>query len=149
MQVLEKMDIPCKALVDLDFAFQGAIKQSLIDAGNTAITECKKIFATNSDITLNDGLPTKKGKLNAAEAFEWLAKQENAKQHIQALHDTLKEQNIWLWKLGAIEPYLGLDTNSKSEAAWSSVKQVIDDNGVSAVIKDDELTEMLEWLCER
>lgn len=148
MQVLEKMDIPCKALVDLDFAFQGAVKQGLIDSEDTAITECKKIFATNSEITLNDGLPTKKGKLNAAEAFEWLAKQEGAKKHIQALHDTLKEQNIWLWKLGAIEPYLGLDTNSKSEAAWSIVKQGVDSQGVSAVIKDDELTEMLEWLCE-
>lgn len=65
--------------------------------------------------------------------------------HIQALHDKLKEKNIWLWKLGAIEPYLGLD--SKSEGAWSGVKQVIDDNGVSSIIKDDELIEVLEWLC--
>ena len=71
----------------------------------------------------------------------------SAKLHIQALHDKLKEKNIWLWKLGAIEPYLGLDTNSESEGAWSSVKQVIDDNGVSSIIKDDELIEVLEWLC--
>lgn len=148
MQVLEKMHIPCKAIVDLDFAFQGAVKQSLIDSEDTAIIECKNIFKSNPDISLNNNLPTNKGNLNAAQAFEWLATQESAKLHIQALHDKLKEKNIWLWKLGAIEPYLGLDTNSKSEVAWLSVKQVIDDNGVSAVIKDDELTEMLEWLCE-
>lgn len=148
MQVLEKMHIPCKAIVDLDFAFQGAVKQGLIDSEDTAIIECKNIFKSNPDISLNNDLPTNKGNLNAAQAFEWLATQESAKLHIQALHDKLKEKNIWLWKLGAIEPYLGLDTNSKSEVAWLSVKQVIDDNGVSAVIKDDELTEMLEWLCE-
>lgn len=149
MQVLEKMHIPCKAIVDLDFAFQGAVKQGLIDSEDTAIIECKNIFKSNPDISLNNDLPTNKGNLNAAQSFEWLATQESAKLHIQALHDKLKEKNIWLWKLGAIEPYLGLDTNSKSEVAWLSVKQVIDDNGVSAVIKDDELTEMLEWLCER
>jgi len=80
-------------------------------------------------------------------SVKWLATQESAKLHIQALHDKLKEKNIWLWKLGAIEPYLGLDTNSKSEGAWSGVKQVIDDNGVSSIIKDDELIEVLEWLC--
>lgn len=148
MQVLEKMHIPCKAIVDLDFAFQGAVKQGLIDSEDTAIIECKNIFKSNPDISLNNDLPTNKGNLNAAQSFEWLATQESAKLHIQALHDKLKEKNIWLWKLGAIEPYLGLDTNSKSEVAWLSVKQVIDDNGVSAVIKDDELTEMLEWLCE-
>lgn len=148
MQVLEKMHIPCKAIVDLDFAFQGAVKQGLINSEDTAIIECKNIFKSNPDISLNNDLPTNKGNLNAAQSFEWLATQESAKLHIQALHDKLKEKNIWLWKLGAIEPYLGLDTNSKSEVAWLSVKQVIDDNGVSAVIKDDELTEMLEWLCE-
>ena len=146
MQVLEKMEIPCKAIVDLDFAFQGAVKQGLIDPENAAITECKKIFVTNSDIILNNGLPTKQGKLNAAQAFEWLAKQESVKSHIQDLHDILKEQNIWLWRLGAIEPYLGLDTNSKSEDAWLRVKQAIEEQGLYSVIKDDEMKELLEWL---
>jgi len=146
MQVLEKMEIPCKAIVDLDFAFQGAVKQGLIDPENAAITECKKIFVTNSDIILNNGLPTKQGKLNAAQAFEWLAKQESVKSHIQDLHDILKEQNIWLWRLGAIEPYLGLDTNSKSEDAWLRVKQAIEEQGLYSVIKDNEMKELLEWL---
>lgn len=146
MQVLEKMHIPCKAIVDLDFAFQGAVKQGLIDSEDTAIIECKNIFKSNPDISLNNDLPTNKGNLNAAQAFEWLATQERAKLHIQALHDKLKEKNIWLWKLGAIEPYLGLDTNSKSEGAWMTVKKNIEMLGISSVVKNEELKEMLVWL---
>lgn len=148
MQVLEKMHIPCKAIVDLDFAFQGAVKQGLIDGDDIAITECKNIFKSNPDISFNNDLPTNKGNLNAAQAFEWLATQKSAKPHIQELHDALKEKNIWLWKLGAIEPYLGLDTNSKSEESWVTVKQGIEKLGINNVVKEDELKDMLVWLGE-
>ncbi|GAA5088563.1 ATP-dependent nuclease [Paenalcaligenes hermetiae] len=148
LEILKEMDIPCKAIIDLDFAFQGAIKQGLIGSDNESISKCKTIFSSNNEVKLNNGLPTKGGNLTAAQAYEWLAKQDDAKEHIQVLHDELKEKGIWLWKLGAIEPYLGIDANTKREQAWAGVKQQIETSGLDAVIKDVELTKMLEWLCE-
>lgn len=147
MQVLNEMDIPCKAIVDLDFAFRGAITQGLICENSEDITQCKLIFAENDEITVQNGLPTRGGKLSPAQAFEWLGKQEKAIPHIQKLHNTLKEKNIWVWKLGAIEPYLGLKNTDKNEISWSNVKNNIENHGLKSVIKDNELVEMLCWLC--
>lgn len=147
MKVLKKMDITCKAIVDLDFAFRGAIAQKLICEDSEEIKKCKLIFATNKEIKLQKELPTRGGKLTSAEAFEWLAKQEEAIPHIQRLHELLKENNIWVWKLGAIEPYLGLKNTDKNEISWSCVKKKIEQNGLDSEIKDNELFEMLDWLC--
>lgn len=146
-KVLECMNIPYKAIVDLDFAFKGAIRGNFLDEADEAIIECKNILRSNSDISLNaSGLPQKGGILTAAQAYEWLAEQKEAQQYIQTLHDKLKEKNIWLWKLGAMDPYLGL--KSKSEKAWAGAKRRIEQEGLNEVIKRDEFIEMLEWLYE-
>lgn len=144
-KVLNVMNIPCKAIVDLDFAFQGAIKQGLIDANHTSISLCKALFPSNSDITVdqNTGLPTKKGKMTPSEAFEWLSQQTTAQPEIEKLHNELKLKNIWLWKKGAIEPHLNLP--AKNEAAWAIFIQQVEQNGM-AQITDSDFIEMLEWI---
>ena len=42
LRVLKAMYL-CKAVVDLDFAFRGAVTNKLIDENHAAILECKKI----------------------------------------------------------------------------------------------------------
>ena len=64
LRVLKAMGIPCKAVVDLDFAFRGAVTNKLIDENHAAILECKKILnrlACNGQMQLDEaGLPKEK-----------------------------------------------------------------------------------------
>lgn len=44
-----------EAIVDLDFAFQGAVRQGLVDGDSDSelISECKNIFTTNTNWAVN------------------------------------------------------------------------------------------------
>ncbi|MBE0470190.1 MAG: AAA family ATPase [Methyloprofundus sp.] len=146
-KVLDVMNIPCKAIVDLDFAFQGAISQGLIDKADQSIVFCKSLFPQNPDVALdsNTGLPTKQGTVKPSEAFEWLAQHNDAQPEIQKLHELLKQNNIWLWKKGAIEPHLGI--SAKTEEAWANFIQTLETNGISQ-IADADFHAMLDWINE-
>lgn len=145
IRVLAVMDLPCKAIVDLDYAFKESIKNGFIDANNPAFVACKNKFTENPDIlTSEDGLPKNNGDMTAAKAYGWLATQEDMQDHINELHDLLKANNIWLWKKGAIEEHLNL--GAKNEQAWASLKSQIDQNGFDSVINDSDVIEMLDWI---
>lgn len=151
MMVLQAMDLPTKAIVDLDFAFVNAIKDGLLEADNEDIVKCKEILAelvSSHGIKLNNGLPTKKGSsMTAAEAFALMSIQTEAEIPIQNLHNELKEKNIWLWKKGAIEEHLGL--TGKNEAIWAQFIQNIQDDGAEATISDfDGIKKLIEWITE-
>lgn len=146
MNVLRAMEIPCKAIVDLDFAFRGAINEGLIDSENPNIVACKGLLAMQGNGIKIDhnGLPTKNGSKTPAEAFEWLAKQDKAISHIEELHRMLLDKNIWLWTLGAIEPYI--DISGKNEHAWSSFRQRVEDRGLDALVSERDFYKMLDWI---
>ena len=149
MVVLKKMNLPCKAIVDLDFAFKEASKNGLLEEGmdDTDFVACKNKFSQNSEIDLSeDGLPTKRGRLNASEAYEWLAEQEDIQPNILALHEKLKAKDIWLWTKGAIEKHLGL--SAKTEREWASFKARLDEESFSDVVTDTKAIELLRWLKE-
>lgn len=145
MQVLNAMDLPCKSIVDLDFAFRSAINSGLIMDNDPNILSCKVKFTQNTNILLsNDGLPQKGGQLTAAQAFKWLAEQPDVQTEITNLHDILKSHNIWLWKKGAIEEHLNIQ--GKTELIWSSFKNNVEQNGFETVVQDMDVIEMLEWI---
>ena len=147
ISVLAAMDLPCKAVVDLDFAFRGAVTNGLINADDQNLEICKKKFNENNDISLSEnGLPQKGGQLSAPQAYKWLAEQNDVQDAIQALHLALRENNIWLWKKGAIEEHLGLA--AKNEHAWATFKQRLDDEDFGTVITDPDVIEMLNWISE-
>lgn len=147
MKVLEKMDLPCKAIVDLDFAFKEAPKNGLLEDDDNDLVNCKNKFSQNPDIELSeDGLPKKSGKLNAAQAYKWLSEQEDIKENIENLHNKLKENNIWLWTKGAIEEHLGLQ--GKNETEWAKFKKRLDEEIFEDIINDDKVKEMLNWLID-
>lgn len=148
MQVLNRMNLPCKAIVDLDFAFKEASKNGLLVDGvnDSDFLICKNKFTENSDIsTSEDGLP-KNGILKASEAYEWLAAQADIQNNILNLHTKLKSKNIWLWTKGAIEKHLNL--SAKTEQEWASFKRRLDEGNIDTIVTDEQVRELLRWLNE-
>lgn len=149
MEILNHMDLPCKSIVDLDYAFRGAVNHGFLNPSDNDLIALKGIIANlgaSGLITVNpsDGLP-QRGVTTAAKAFELLAQNAAAALHIENLHNKLKSQNIWLWKTGAIEVPLGL--NSKDESAWAQFQVNASTNGLQASCTDHTaIAEMAAWV---
>ncbi|MEA2083081.1 MAG: AAA family ATPase [Thermodesulfobacteriota bacterium] len=149
LNILSAMEIPAKAVVDLDYAFRGAVSSSLLDEDDEDIHACRALFtnlAQNHNFNLaEDGFPRKGGEKTPAEAFVILASEPAAEEHIANLHAKLLNHNIWLWKKGAIEEYLGI--GGKNERAWAAFKVQLHQNGCEATLNDFEGTrELIEWI---
>ena len=148
MQILQEMDLPSKAIVDLDYAFKGGHSHGFVPPGNADVTAIKQILArlaAANRITLDQaGLPMK-GVVKASEAYAILAQELDAVPHIDALHNLLLEQGIWLWKKGSIENHLGLQ--SKDERAWAHFQTELDRVGIQALCPDPQsIRAMVAWV---
>ena len=148
LEILNAMDLPAKAIVDLDYAFTGAVRDGFLGATDTDILSLKSILQTlaqNNQITLNpNGLP-QRGIVNAAKAFEILANELTALPYIDNLHSKLKQNGIWVWKKGAVEAHIG--TASKDELAWSQFKANVQSNGIQATCPDHQsVQDLVAWL---
>lgn len=151
MNILAVMEIPAKAIVDLDFAFRAAVSGGLLPVEDPDIAACRAIAATlanDHDFHLaEDGFPRKGGTIHPAAAFVILANQPEAEQYIENLHQKMIGNNIWLWKKGAIEEYLGIE--GKNERAWASYKVRLHRDGCRATLSEyDGTVEMLNWIQE-
>ena len=77
-------------------------------------------------------------------AFEILAKEADAAQHIDGLFDAIKAHNIWLWKKGAIEAYLGI---AKSDAARMTFLNRLPEQDYREALPDyAAIAEAMAWL---
>lgn len=57
----------------------------------------------------------------------------------------MKSQKIWIWKKGAIEAHLGIE--SKNESAWALFKTNIKNNGLSNTCSDyQSIVDLIDWL---
>lgn len=152
LSILKSMDIPCKAIVDLDFVFKGAINQQYISNIHPDIVAIKGIFTTlasTHNFCLDQaGFPKKGGSLNASQAYEVLAKEPSANIHIQNLHEIFKKQGIWVWTKGAIEPHLNIASTKKDEATWSHFNTQIDQLGITYLesLDYENLKKLAEWI---
>lgn len=154
MSVLKAMDIPVKAIVDLDYAFIGAIQNGLLSQDHEDLVTCRTIFSLFEEegkLKLNNGLPTNKGKTNemytSNQAFEEMAKEPCAIDAINRLHEELKSKNIWLWKKGAIEIHCGLE--GKKEIHWATLVKNIQENDYKAVLPEwEEIEKLVNWIKE-
>lgn len=148
--VLEMMDLPCKAIVDLDYAFKHAVDDGFLQENDSDLEACINelaAIATPNGIALDNGLPTNKNSsMSAAEAFALLAQQANVQTNIQNLKVKLQAQNIWIWKKGTIEKHLNLA--GKSESIWASFANNVDNDGLETVLPNDhaEITECINWI---
>ncbi|TCV62061.1 putative ATP-dependent endonuclease of OLD family [Vibrio crassostreae] len=148
MAILDAMDLPSKAICDLDFITK-AVKNGYLDQNDSDIAAIKAIFQTiapaHSMTLSSSGWPSKNPTISAAKCFETLAVQPNATVHIDNIHNKLKLQGIWLWKLGAIEAYLGL--SGKDESHWAQFKTDVQMNGIVATCSNYQgLDDLINWL---
>ncbi len=147
LNILKEMNIPAKALADLDFAFTAAKKQKLIDADNVDINACLDIIEKIQPIhgfELQDRLPKKSSSHRASEVYELLAAENEALHHLCSIRDELKSKSIWIWAAGAIEPHLCLEAKSTGE--WFKFKQKLASNPVEDVVHDvDYITDFVSW----
>lgn len=144
------MDLPAKAICDLDYAFNGAIRDGYIQGNDPDVVALKGILQTLSQagsivLNPNTGLPKNSNIVSAAGAFELLANEPNAIPHIESVHNRMKSQGIWLWKRGAIEAHIG--TTSKDESAWAQFKSAVIQNGLSSTCPDyQSVLDLIEWI---
>lgn len=148
MKVLGAMGVPCKAIVDLDFAFRVAPRKALIDPENADLASCKEVFAQLRDdgnIGLDaEGLPTRHNGTPASAAFELLAQHHLAVPSIARLHDELKALGVWIWTKGAIEAHLGI---AKTSAAQREFLADLTDEEYRAAIPDyQSVKDAMAWL---
>ena len=149
LEILRAMDLPAKAICDLDYGLTGAIRDNFVQGSDPDVIAIKTRLANiaqGNNITLNgNGLPRNSNAFTAAQAFEILAKDSQAKPHILSLHNSLKSQGICLWTLGAIEAHIG--TQSKDESAWAQFKSDVNQHGLSAVCPDHQnVIDLIDWI---
>ncbi|APX99750.1 ATP-dependent nuclease [Lacinutrix venerupis] len=148
--VLDMMDLPCKAIVDLDYAFKQAIEDGFLQANDTDILACKTEMAnlaTTNGINLNNGWPTKRNSsMTAEEAFALLAQSPSIQGNIQNLKAKLISNGIWIWTKGAIEKHLNIQ--GKNEQVWATLKNNIETNGIVLALPNDhqEISDCINWL---
>ncbi|HAT68515.1 MAG: hypothetical protein A2481_04250 [Candidatus Yonathbacteria bacterium RIFOXYC2_FULL_47_9] len=155
MDIFKIMDLPVKAVVDLDYAFRGAVNHGFLENTDTDIQACLKHLkeiAADKNIALEPGtnLPTKKHTdgtfgIRPSDAFEILASEKQIERNLKNIHDKLLLKNIWIWETGAIEKPLGL--GSKSEKEWAQFCENLNKNKLEKTAADaTEITECITWL---
>ncbi len=149
LTVLAAMGIPCKAIVDLDFAFKVAPGAGLIPEDHAAIVACKGVLKRLSDagrLTLDgSGLPTNANSVTAPMAFEMMSAEADATEHINAIHEHLLCQRVWCWTKGAIESHLGLP--NKTPAAHMAFLRDLENATFRDGLPDYATAQaMMEWL---
>ncbi len=148
MQILAAMDMPAKAVVDLDYVLNGAIAHGFINQADPDVVALLSILAcmaASGRVTLSAAGVPQRGIVSAYEAFALLALEADAQAHIASLHGKLQARQIWMWRSGAIENHLGL--TGKSEREWARFQTALDANGYHAVCPNPgEIESLVNWL---
>ncbi|MBX3323250.1 MAG: AAA family ATPase [Phycisphaeraceae bacterium] len=145
LKVLGQMGIPTRAVVDLDYAFRGAVSSKVLDVNDEDIAACKALCPAIADamgVALGDDGFFSKHKRR--ECFEILAADVTAEKYISSLHTKLKDKDIWLWTKGAIEPHVGL--TSKDYKAWHAMRKALQQKKLGAVADSTGVEACLRWL---
>ncbi|NHB58656.1 AAA family ATPase [Acinetobacter sp. 194] len=147
IKILKEMNIPVKALADLDFAFS-AYKFQLIEDGHPCIEKCLEIIGKLQPIhgfNLQGRYPTGGNGFKPAQVYELLAQDEQAKESIEGLINHFKNQSIWVWKLGAIEPHLCLEAKKTGE--WYKFRKDLQDKEIEEVVHDPLIIKKFATWC--
>lgn len=148
MKILRYMGIITKALVDLDFAFTGAVEQELISENHSSIDSCLDIIKNIQPIhnfNMSGKLPCKGNGLKASDIYELMAIENDAFIHINVIRDEMRQNHcIWVWSKGAIEPHLCLETKRNKE--WLQFRQKLIESDVEYCVADiDEIKDFFDW----
>lgn len=152
MLVLSTMDIPTKAIVDLDFALLNGEKDGFLTTGDSDVLAIKTHLATiasTHSINLNNGWPTNsESSMSAASAFRLLASESAIASNIEALKIKMLTANIYVWTKGTIEDHLG--NIPKNEAGWAAFNTRLDSEDLATIIPNDhaEVEALVNWLIQ-
>ncbi|WP_323753549.1 ATP-dependent nuclease [Marinobacter sp.] len=141
--ILREMDLPSKAVVDLDYVFKGAIHSSFIKRDDQDLIFLQRLLKSLRD----DGVIEMRGDLPNAAHCAVMAEDARSHDAISSLHDKLRARNIWLWKKGAIEAHLGL--RAKNENEWARFKTCVENPEIGIQNACDDFAgvhELIEWL---
>lgn len=151
MQVLTTMDLPTKAIVDLDYAMKNGISEGYLPVNDADISACLEELAsiapTNNVSIGADGWPFKSGNsVSAAEGFAILAQSQNTKQNIENICTKMRAHNIWVWKNGAIEKHLNL--TGKNETVWANFCNSLENSDLQTLLPNEyqEIENCINWL---
>jgi len=150
MLVLGVMDLPNKAIVDLDYVFKNAVSDQFLQANDSDLASCNQLMgqiAGPNGIVLDAaGWPINNGSsMSASSAISLLSSQAQVQPNISALHTKLLAHNIWVWKKGAIEHHLGLQ--GKGEHIWATFINTLNTTPLAIAIPDlPEITACVTWL---
>jgi putative ATP-dependent endonuclease of the OLD family len=152
MRVLEVMDLPSKAIVDLDYALKQGVGDGYLTENDVDIQACKdhlQVISNQHNITIGvDDWPTKNQMMSAAEGFAILAQSVAVSQNIINIFEKMKTNGIWIWRKGTIEKHLNL--NGKKEAVWAKFSADLENSNLATLFPNDhqEITECIQWLLE-
>ena len=151
MQVLSAMDMPVRAIVDLDYAFTTATRDGFLDANDPDLKTCRNLFrelAFHQHLRLVNGVPVNKhSNISAAKAYAMMAAMPEAEKPIKSIHMKLRNQGIWVWTRGAIEEHLGLE--AKNEATWSGfIERCKGQNFVRNLPDYDGIMALCQWIID-
>jgi len=150
MKVLQAMDIPTKAIVDLDYALLSGEKEGFLTTGDTDVAAIKSHLSSIApalSIAINAGWPTnKKSSMSAADAFRLLAKEAVIQSNINSLKAKMKTAGIYVWTKGTIEDHLG--GISKNEAGWANFNTRLETEDLNVILPNDhiEITNFVNWI---
>ena len=148
MLVLNTMDIPTKAIVDLDFALKHGERDGFLTAGDTDVAAIQAHLASiapTHSITLNAGWPTN-SSMSAADAFRLLAREAAIQANLVSLKAKMQAANIYVWTKGTIEDHLG--GIPKNETGWANFNARLDAEDLIVILPNDhqEITDLVTWL---
>lgn len=148
MLVLNTMDIPTKAIVDLDFALKQGVRDGFLTAGDSdvaAIQAHLALIAPTHSITLNAGWPTN-SSMSAADAFRLLAREAAIQANLSSLKAKMQSAGIYVWTKGTIEDHLG--GIPKNETGWASFNARLESEALNVVLPNDhvEITDFVNWI---
>lgn len=151
MQVLSAMDLPARAIVDLDYAFNNAVQDGFLERNDPDILFCKNLFrelSLQEHVRLVHGIPVnKKSRISASEAYAKMAAMPEARSPLESIHGKLAEVGIWVWTRGAIEQHLGLE--GKNERSWHHFIERVKREDLHHVLPDyDDIEKLCEWIVE-
>lgn len=148
MLVLATMDIPTKAIVDLDFVLKQGERDGFLASGDTDVAAIKAHLASiapNHSINLNAGWPTN-SSMSAADAFRLLASESAIQANLTSLKTKMKAVGIYVWTKGTIEDHLG--GIPKNEFGWASFNARLETEELEVILPNDhtEITDLVTWL---
>lgn len=148
MLVLNTMDIPTKAIVDLDFALKQGVRDGFLTAGDSdvaAIQAHLALIAPTRSITLNAGWPTN-SSMSAADAFRLLAREAAIQANLSSLKAKMQYVGIYVWTKGTIEDHLG--GIPKNETGWASFNARLESEALNVILPNDhvEITDFVNWI---